>query len=251
MGYVRFVGAGYPIIKMTDAGWRVLRAQEKVTMQQNELLRTSSTDVKKDSGIQYNGKEHELFEALQVVRLMIAKKRGVPAYVIFSDATLHDMCRRLPTTQEEFRMVNGVGETKLKLYGERFMNVIRKSVSDTKKGRKQKLPFHITMEQLKGYEYSDTPISVSEITHRINELVYDDSRKKLKATDITEWLLSTGVLKELELNGRNCKMPTYDGTKLGLSVERREKEDGERYYIVLYNRKAQEFIIEKLTYFIA
>ena len=97
------------------------------------------------------------------------------------------------------------------------------------------------------FEYSETPIPISEITRRINDLTEDDQRKKLNATDITNRLVSINVLKIEELNGKPFKLPTYDGTKLGLSVERREKDDGERYYVTLYNRKAQEFVIDNMN----
>ena len=96
------------------------------------------------------------------------------------------------------------------------------------------------------FEYSDTPIPISEITKRINDLAEDERRKKFRATYITDWLVSINVLKIEELNGKPFKLPTYDGTKLGLSVERREKDDGDRYYVTLYNRKAQEFVIDNM-----
>ena len=54
----------------------------------------------------------------------IAQKRGVPAFVIFSDSALRDMCVKMPTTDEEFLTVNGVGETKLKQYGKLFTDRI-------------------------------------------------------------------------------------------------------------------------------
>lgn len=80
-------------------------------------------------------------------------------------------------------------------------------------------------------------------------MITDENRKKLKATDITEWLLSMGVLKVEEVNGKNCKFPTYDGTKLGLSIERRESKAGERYFVTVYNHKAQQFILDNLSFF--
>ena len=244
MDYVRYVGAGYPIIKMTDAGWRVLRGEEKVMMIQTDLLRTSTTIQKsKEEETAIEANNRELFDALRKTRAEIAAKRGVPAYVIFSDAALRDMCEKLPTTDAEFLSVNGVGETKLKQYGAVFIPVIKRYFP-TKRG---KLPFYISEEQLSLFEYSDMPIPVSEITRRINDLAEDGCRKKLRATDITDWLMSIYVLKIEELNSKPFKLPTYDGTKLGLSVERREKDDGERYYITLYNRKAQEFVIDNMS----
>ena len=244
MDYVRFVGAGYPIVKVTDAGWRVLRGEEKVMMIQTELLRTTSHVQKpKEEETIDDIRTRELFEALRELRAELAGRRGVPAYVIFSDAALRDMCRRLPTTDDEFLAVNGVGTTKLERYGERFMGLIRKYARE----EKERPLFYMTQAEAERYEYSDDPISVSEITARIKRLIPDENRKKLKTTDITEWLLSQGMLKVEEVNSKNCKLPTYDGAKLGLSLDRRESKSGERYFVTLYNRDAQRFILDHLT----
>ena len=105
----------------------------------------------------------------------------------------------------------------------------------------------MTQAEAERYDYSDDPISVSEITARIKRLIPDENRKKLKTTDITEWLLSQGMLKVEEVNSKNCKLPTYDGAKLGLSLDRRESKSGERYFVTLYNRDAQRFILDHLT----
>ena len=238
-GYIRYVGVGRPVLKVTDAGWRVLKNNAKV--QAREAL-TVQTAVKQNMDDAVNSK---LFEELKDLRFMIAAKRGVPAYVIFSDAALTDMCKRMPTTDDEFLQVTGVGETKRKLYGEQFMQIIREYAPK----KKERTLFYLTQAETERYEYSDKPISVSEITVRINRLIVSEDRKKLKATDITEWLLSLGVLKIEEVNGKNCKFPTYDGTKLGLSVERRENASGERYFVTLYNRKAQQFILDHLSFY--
>lgn len=139
MDYVRFVGAGYPIIKVTDAGWRVLRGEEKVVMVQTELLRTSSHVQKpREEETIDDIRTRELFEALRELRAELAGEKGVPAYVIFSDAALRDMCRRLPTTDEEFLAVNGVGTTKLERYGERFIKVITDYIEKNKQKENEK-----------------------------------------------------------------------------------------------------------------
>jgi ATP-dependent DNA helicase RecQ len=66
----------------------------------------------------------QLFEALRGLRAQIAKEQKVPAYVVFSDAALHDMCRKTPRTAEEFLGVSGVGQVKLERYGEAFLEAI-------------------------------------------------------------------------------------------------------------------------------
>ena len=105
----------------------------------------------------------------------------------------------------------------------------------------------ITREQLDGFQCSDEPISVSVITFRINSLATDANRKKLRASDITDWLISINILAMIEIGGKNFKFPTKIEEALGLSVERRETETGELYDVVVNNRDAQEFIIHHLA----
>ena len=81
-----------------------------------------------------------LYNALLVVRLAIAKRRGVPAYVIFSEAALREMCEQLPVTDKEFLQISAATQTKLDRYGEKFMRVIREHVSkeSEKENKKEK-----------------------------------------------------------------------------------------------------------------
>ena len=65
-----------------------------------------------------------LFSKLRDLRKELAERGSVPAYVIFSDASLRDMCRILPKTLDEFETVSGVGSAKLQRYGELFVNEI-------------------------------------------------------------------------------------------------------------------------------
>jgi ATP-dependent DNA helicase RecQ len=67
----------------------------------------------------------ELFEKLKKLRAAFAEEANVPAYVVFTDASLRDMCRRLPKTREEFMLVSGVGEVKAKRYAEAFLDALR------------------------------------------------------------------------------------------------------------------------------
>ena len=65
-----------------------------------------------------------LFARLKELRLAIAREENVPAFVVFSDATLVDMCRKHPRTMTAFLSVSGVGQVKLERYGERFLQVL-------------------------------------------------------------------------------------------------------------------------------
>ena len=65
-----------------------------------------------------------LFEILRQLRLQIAKEESVPPYIVFTDKTLIDMCEKLPQNEDEMLNVSGVGQNKLKKYGQRFLQEI-------------------------------------------------------------------------------------------------------------------------------
>jgi len=65
--------------------------------------------------------DEELFERLRALRRKIADERDVPAYIIFSDATLREMARVCPQSKSEFAQIAGVGQQKLKEFAESFL----------------------------------------------------------------------------------------------------------------------------------
>jgi ATP-dependent DNA helicase RecQ len=68
--------------------------------------------------------DEALLTKLKELRRVFAQEARVPAYIVFSDAALRDMCRKLPVTETAFLAVSGVGETKLKKYGATFIKLI-------------------------------------------------------------------------------------------------------------------------------
>jgi ATP-dependent DNA helicase RecQ len=98
-----------PVLKLNKGSWDVMRGQRPV-----ELLRPK-TKVRKTRFDEesWEGVDRELFEHLRTLRREIADKRGVPPFVLFSDATLRDMSRIRPVSSDVLLQVHGVGERKL------------------------------------------------------------------------------------------------------------------------------------------
>ncbi|MCT2538241.1 DNA helicase RecQ [Aquibacillus koreensis] len=103
----------YPILQLTKEAESVLKGQRQIWMQTSTVKQTEETDY-----------EQELFESLRQLRKQIADQEKVPPYVLFSDATLKEMCRFFPETKEEMLDIKGVGERKYDQYGEAFLEVI-------------------------------------------------------------------------------------------------------------------------------
>ena len=110
----------------------------------------------------------------------------------------------------------------------------------------EKVPFAITEEQLKNFNFSEIPVTLSEITRRINALIDENTMKKLPSTAISGWLLQIEVLEEQEQNGKTAKRPTEKGVQLGISLEHREGGHGP-YVAVVFGRTAQEFLVDNFS----
>ncbi len=115
----------------------------------------------------------------------------------------------------------------------------------------KKAPFEITPEQLEKFEYSDTPLSLSEIAARLKALIDPENMQSLSYNDFANWLIDVGMLKEVENSeGKKKKFPAEVGESLGISTETRQGMYGE-YTVVVYSREAQQFVIDNLSSVIA
>jgi len=110
-------------LKLTDLAKKVLF--EKMSVEFTKP--TQKTDSKpKKSAVSEDYQTGELFEALRKLRLKISKEEGIPPYLVFSDKTLRNMENDLPMNEADFMGVNGVGQRKLDVYGDRFIDLIIK-----------------------------------------------------------------------------------------------------------------------------
>jgi ATP-dependent DNA helicase RecQ len=109
---------GYSIALLTPGSKPVLRGE--VTL--NVIRHIEAVEARPRSDAPMN---ETLFGELRQLRRTIAAEQAVPPYVVFSDASLREMCRELPTTLEEFGRITGVGAHKLKAYGGAFTDAIR------------------------------------------------------------------------------------------------------------------------------
>ncbi len=117
----------YGALQITVNGEKVLKGEKEYFYRKIELNQSIKEKRIKaetiDADTLYD--EKELFSALKSKRMELARERRVPAYIIFPDATLHQMLLHKPQTIEEMGNLNGVGPQKLKNYGEVFLKVIK------------------------------------------------------------------------------------------------------------------------------
>lgn len=140
--YLHITNDEYPIVQLGAKADEILLNKNFLEM---KIIKEKGKDNRQDheveAGRSYKGKfqrgrkkykdsplandaDEQLFDQLRQLRFKIAQEQGVPAFVVFSNATLTDMCVRLPRTEEAMLEVNGVGQTKLERYGAQFLRVI-------------------------------------------------------------------------------------------------------------------------------
>lgn len=120
--YMTLTDDQYPVLKLSVRSRRVLVDRVELHM---KAAKAEERPKEPSRRVVYAEEDGALFDRLRAVRSDIAKKQSVPAFVVFSDASLHDMCAKQPRTDEEFLEVSGVGLAKLKKYGAVFLPVIR------------------------------------------------------------------------------------------------------------------------------
>jgi ATP-dependent DNA helicase RecQ len=129
----------YPTLLVTRAGHAVLRGEAAAAPLTTATAVAAPAPARRASGgvtppsrgsqvVASGVADSEIFEILRALRRRVAEERGVPPYLIFSDASLRDMARVRPSTLEEFREVKGVGDWKLETFGERFVTAVREAV---------------------------------------------------------------------------------------------------------------------------
>jgi hypothetical protein len=115
-----------------------------------------------------------------------------------------------------------------------------------KEDKEKKQPYYLTPEQAEQFAYSSIPISASEIFNRICAIGPQEGVKKFPRTHLTKWLISIGLMEETVLpTGAKGKRPTPEGEEIGMSLEERQGQYG-LYYVTLYNRDAQHFILDNI-----
>ncbi|MBI4353439.1 MAG: DNA helicase RecQ [Candidatus Omnitrophica bacterium] len=116
MGYLKREGTEYPVLTLTEPSQEILEGKKTVYFRKAAAHRR---EVK--TSLPY---EEELLAKLKALRLALAQEANVPAYVVFSDATLVELAAYLPQEAEDLRGISGFGEVKLKRYGEVFLNAV-------------------------------------------------------------------------------------------------------------------------------
>jgi len=262
-GYMQISGDRYPVIQTTEKAWEVLRDEKIIEMpapdidEKVDLVSSFISDkgqASKSSKLQKSSKSSKikkaayvvdegLFAKLKGMRLQLAETEGVPAFVIFSDASLYDMCTKLPRDDVEFLAVSGVGEVKLKKYGPAFLRIIQEftgSGTAFKPWQEPNDPKALFDE----FQLFDEPIHIRDFLGQANILLMKTRGRGTTASALAGWLEKDGYLEMKETgDGNRSRLPTQKGIDLGIETRKEESPDGRVFLRNYYGIQAQKIML--------
>ncbi len=115
---------GHGSVQLSQSARPILRGEQTLTLR--KLAKVSAGKTRSSNFA--NTAHSQLWEALRAHRKQLADEQGVPAYVIFHDATLAEMAERQPQNREQLALISGIGERKLDAYGDSFLEVIHENI---------------------------------------------------------------------------------------------------------------------------
>ena len=121
-GFLGIAADGYGTLVITDASASVLDGSRTVLLRRETARPTRA--AKSKAGVELPVEARPLFERLREWRAGVAREQGVPAYIVFGDATLRGIALTKPSSLEQLGTISGVGEKKLESYGEGVLGVV-------------------------------------------------------------------------------------------------------------------------------
>lgn len=232
LGYLEIAYDQKSVVKLTPASQRVLFEGEKIQLVQQTTVkaRQAAAKAKAKPVTKRQRVRDDLFEALRQLRKRLAQQRGVPPYIIFTDATLEEMAARRPMQDVDLQQISGVGERKLQLYGDAFMQAIRDFVAEHATSFKDGATLQVTLQLYK------QGLPVEEIAEK----------RALTATTIFKHLA------QLYEKGEDINLRTF------LAVEEMEKIIGSLKYLEqpyklrdIYERFDERYSYAKIQFALA
>jgi ATP-dependent DNA helicase RecQ len=112
----------YGVLGVTPKGWELLRSQREPLLMRAVRRPLASSAAREFS---WRDVDQQLFEKLRVLRLSLANKRGVPAYMVMTDAALRELARRKPLNLQALKRIPGIGKIRASTYGPAILGQIR------------------------------------------------------------------------------------------------------------------------------
>ena len=144
-------------------------------------------------------------------------------------------------------IVNNIRISRCLFYVSNVLNRVIANGVHLKKKYISKQSFSLSKEDLKKLEYYDDPVPITKFLRNINALINENIMKKLSYKSVQAWLVKVGLLENANGKYGNSKLcPTELGNQMGISIKERVNSYNSSYFVIYYDRNAQEFIVANL-----
>ena len=218
----------YGVVKITEKGKEFLENPKSFMMTEDHIFSTESEDAIVSASKAGGGMDDRLVKMLKDLRKQVAKKLGVPPFVVFQDPSLEDMATKYPVDVEELSNIHGVGEGKAKKYGKDFVDLIGRYVEDNEIIRPD-----------------DLVVKTTGANSGLKLYIIQNVDRKLPLDDIAaaKGMEMADFIKEMEAI-------VYSGTKLNISywiddiLDEDQQEEIHGYFLEAQNDKIEEALDE-------
>jgi ATP-dependent DNA helicase RecQ len=224
-GYLHKEIESYGVIKLTEKGREFIKNPTSFKMAEDHDYSDDKSSQPSNKG---SGSDLKLLKMLKDLRKKVARQKEVPPFVIFQDPSLEDMALKYPVTLEEMSYIHGVGESKAKKFGKKFIELIERYVEDNDITR------------------PDDLVVKSTGANSANKLyIIQNVDRKLPLGDIanSKGMEMNELIKEMEAI-------VYSGTKLNISywidehLDEDQQEDIREYFLEAESDSIDEAIDE-------
>ena len=168
-GYLSVAANSHGVLYLTDSCRPLLKGELRVEMRQDKR-KQESFRKRNDPQQKLDVEDYGLWNALKALRMTLSKDQDVPPYVIFHDATLMEMVMYRPLTHQQMGRLSGVGERKLELYGDAFLELIREYQAEQQNPLNKDLQVH---ESVALYRSGMTVAQVARQQHLSENVIYN------------------------------------------------------------------------------
>ena len=228
-GYLRKDIETYGVVKLTQKGEMFLEKPESFMMTEDHIYELNGNDgivtAAKGTG---GGTDEKLVKMLKELRKKVARKLGVPPFVVFQDPSIEDMALKYPVSIQELSNMHGVGEGKAKKYGKEFVELIERYVEDN----------DITRPD-------DLVVKTTGANSGLKLYIIQNVDRKLRLDDIAaaKGMEMPDFIKEMEAI-------VYSGTKLNISywideiLDEDQQEEIHEYFLEAQSDKIEPALEE-------
>ena len=218
----------YGVVKITSKGEDFLKNPGSFMMTEDHIFETGGNETIVSASKGSGGMDDRLVQMLKDLRKQVAKKLGVPPFVVFQDPSLEDMATKYPIDIDELGNIHGVGEGKAKKYGKEFVELIGRYVEDNEIIRPD-----------------DLVVKTTGANSGLKLYIIQNVDRKLPLDDIaaSKGMEMSDFIKEMEAI-------VYSGTKLNISywideiLDEEQQEEIHDYFLEAQNDKIEEALDE-------